>query len=67
MARVRALGFALKATKGKGKERIEEQGASKRSFARDMFLWRLKGCLWTFTTVASVSLSVSGQHIGNIF
>lgn len=62
MARVRALGFALNTTKGKGKEKIVEHEISRRTLAREMFIWRFRGCLWTLNTLASISLGIAGGY-----
>lgn len=60
MARTNALGVLLKNSKGKGKERQRQSSGShaqrnRATLEKDMFLWRIRGVLWSTTLVLVLS------------
>ena len=61
MARTRALGAFLKDSRGKDKKRLVETQARRDKFEKSLLVWKLRGCLWVLTLLASLVFHFQGR------
>lgn len=57
MARVSALGGWLKDSKGKDKQRRVSASVEREKVNIELFIWRIRGCLWAGTSLISVAFN----------
>ena len=61
MARTRALGAFLKDSRGKDKKRLVETQARRDKFEKSLLVWKMRGCLWVLTLLASLGFHFQGR------